>query len=191
MIHPRSTTCTVVTQQRPTCPRTVTHPRSRRAGSFFRDLLPDSAFSQPHPPHRTKAPPPIPRERSLHEEIRKSRALLSNKLGKPSYEAVLETALDEFLAHHDPENRKQRREGRKSENTPASKAALKNPSAAAKLPHYAPGYRNKPLHPGGDQRRRLRARQRSLHLRRGDRQTLWTRPTTCRSITSSRTQEGA
>jgi len=50
------------------------------------------------------------------KKFEKARALLSNRLGKPSYEAVLETALDEFLVHHDPENRKQRREGRKSES---------------------------------------------------------------------------
>jgi hypothetical protein len=40
-------------------------------------------------------------------------ALLSNKNGKPSYEFVLEAALDEFLKDHDPENRKQRREERR------------------------------------------------------------------------------
>jgi len=44
------------------------------------------------------------------EEVR---ALLSNTPGNPSYEAVLETALDEFLAHHSPENKKKRRERRK------------------------------------------------------------------------------
>jgi 5-methylcytosine-specific restriction endonuclease McrA len=43
----------------------------------------------------------------------KARALLSNKNGKPSYEAVLEAALDEFLKDHDPEQREQRREERR------------------------------------------------------------------------------
>jgi len=46
------------------------------------------------------------------------RSLLSNKPGNPSYEAVLETALDEFLAHHSPVNKKQRREERKRPRKP-------------------------------------------------------------------------
>ena len=49
------------------------------------------------------------------KKFEKARALLSNKLGKLSYEAVLETALDEFLARRDPDNRRQRRENRKNE----------------------------------------------------------------------------
>jgi 5-methylcytosine-specific restriction endonuclease McrA len=49
------------------------------------------------------------------KKFEKARALLSSKLGKPSYEAVLETALDEFLAHNDPERRKQRREASRNE----------------------------------------------------------------------------
>jgi len=59
------------------------------------------------------------------KKFEKARALLSAKLGKPSYEAVLETALDEFLTHHDPESRKQRREAGRSEAN--SKAMPKRP----------------------------------------------------------------
>jgi hypothetical protein len=59
------------------------------------------------------------------KKFEKARALLSAKLGKPSYEAVLETALDEFLTHHDPESRKQRREACRSEAN--SKAMPKRP----------------------------------------------------------------
>jgi len=47
------------------------------------------------------------------KKFEKARALLSNKNGKPSYEAVLEAALDEFLKDHDPESRVDRREARK------------------------------------------------------------------------------
>ncbi len=49
------------------------------------------------------------------KKFEEARSLLSNKLGKPSYEAVLETALDEFLAHHSPERKKRRRERRRQE----------------------------------------------------------------------------
>ena len=51
------------------------------------------------------------------KKFEKVRALLSNTRGKASYEAVLETALDEFLAKYDPENRKKRRPERKGEAT--------------------------------------------------------------------------
>jgi hypothetical protein len=47
------------------------------------------------------------------KKFERAKALLSNRNGKPSYEAVLEAALDEFLKDHDPENRRQRREERK------------------------------------------------------------------------------
>ena len=47
------------------------------------------------------------------KKFERAKALLSNRNGKPSYEAVLEAALDEFLKGHDPENRRQRREERK------------------------------------------------------------------------------
>jgi hypothetical protein len=47
------------------------------------------------------------------KKFEKAKALLSNKNGKPSYEAVLEAALDEFLKDHDPEKRAQRREERR------------------------------------------------------------------------------
>jgi hypothetical protein len=46
------------------------------------------------------------------KKFERARALLSNKNGSLSYEAVLEAALDEFLKDHDPEQRKQRREER-------------------------------------------------------------------------------
>ena len=46
------------------------------------------------------------------KKFEKAKALLSNKNGVVSYEAVLEAALDEFLKDHDPEQRKQRREER-------------------------------------------------------------------------------
>jgi len=47
------------------------------------------------------------------KKFERVKALLSNKDGKPSYEAVLEAALDEFLKDHDPERRRQRREERR------------------------------------------------------------------------------
>jgi 5-methylcytosine-specific restriction endonuclease McrA len=49
------------------------------------------------------------------KKFEKAKALLSNKNGNPSYEAVLEAALDEFLKDHDPEQRKQRREERRDQ----------------------------------------------------------------------------
>jgi 5-methylcytosine-specific restriction endonuclease McrA len=56
------------------------------------------------------------------KKFERARALLSNKNGAPSYEFVLEAALDEFLKDHDPEQRKQRREERneKAEAIPRS-----------------------------------------------------------------------
>ena len=79
------------------------------------------ASTQPSVGHPTS---PAPRfERKFHvqflaserfmKKLERTKALLSNQNGKFSYEAVLEAALDEFLNHHDPENRKQRREDRK------------------------------------------------------------------------------
>ncbi len=47
------------------------------------------------------------------KKFEKAKALLSNKNGAVSYEAVLEAALDEFLKDHDPEERNKRREERK------------------------------------------------------------------------------
>jgi hypothetical protein len=47
------------------------------------------------------------------KKFERAKALLSNKNGALSYEAVLEAALDEFLKDHDPDNRKQRCEERK------------------------------------------------------------------------------
>jgi 5-methylcytosine-specific restriction endonuclease McrA len=55
------------------------------------------------------------------KKFEKAKALLSNKNGKPSYEFVLEAALDEFLKDHDPENREQRREERKEKANAKSK----------------------------------------------------------------------
>ena len=107
-----------------------------------------SAGNDPHGRHSAATDPtapspnPVPRiERKLlvqflaseafMKKFEKARALLSNRLGKPSYEAVLETALDEFLKHHDPENRTQRREDRASEvnsNTmPIDRASQRDP----------------------------------------------------------------
>jgi hypothetical protein len=47
------------------------------------------------------------------KKFERVRALLSNRKAKPSFEAVLEAALDEFLKDHDPEGRKKRRDNRK------------------------------------------------------------------------------
>ncbi len=62
------------------------------------------------------------------KKFEKARALLSNKYGSSSYEAVLETALDEFLKDHDPEKREQRREERKEK----TEARTKSEERAAK-----------------------------------------------------------
>jgi 5-methylcytosine-specific restriction endonuclease McrA len=113
--------------------------------------LPPAHDSQDRLPvtNNTDAPSPrlIPRiERKLlvqflaseafMKKFEKTRALLSNKLGKPSYEAVLETALDEFLKHHDPENRKQRREGRRNEakTKPTPKTLGTTPDSSRHIP---------------------------------------------------------
>ena len=40
------------------------------------------------------------------KKLERARALLSNRSGRLSYEAVLEAALDDFLKDHDPEERK-------------------------------------------------------------------------------------
>jgi hypothetical protein len=47
------------------------------------------------------------------KKFEEARALLSNKTGGTSYEAVLEMALDEFLARRSHESKKQRRDRRK------------------------------------------------------------------------------
>jgi 5-methylcytosine-specific restriction endonuclease McrA len=44
------------------------------------------------------------------KKFEEARALLSNRLPKASYEAVLEMALDEFLTRHKPDHKKARRE---------------------------------------------------------------------------------
>jgi 5-methylcytosine-specific restriction endonuclease McrA len=62
------------------------------------------------------------------QKFERVKALLSNKNGTPSYEAVLESALDEFLKDHDPEQRKQRREERGQK----TKAKTKTRDRAAK-----------------------------------------------------------
>jgi 5-methylcytosine-specific restriction endonuclease McrA len=51
--------------------------------------------------------------KTFMKKIERARALLSNTNGNPSYEFVLEAALDEFLNDHDPEERSKRREERK------------------------------------------------------------------------------
>jgi hypothetical protein len=57
------------------------------------------------------------------KKLERARALLSNRSGALSYEAVLEAALDEFLKDHDPEERKRRREERKQEAEAKTKSA--------------------------------------------------------------------
>ena len=48
------------------------------------------------------------------KKFERARALLSNRLGTVSYEAVLETVLDEFLERHTPENKTRRRDARRN-----------------------------------------------------------------------------
>jgi len=94
------------------------------------------ASTQPSHDHPT---PPTPRlERRFQfqflaserfmKKFERAKALLSNKNGKLSYEAVFEAALDEFLKDHDPESRKQRREERKEK----AEARTKSGERAAK-----------------------------------------------------------
>jgi hypothetical protein len=63
---------------------------------------------------------------AFKKKLERAQALLSNKLGKPSYEAVLEAALDEFLKDHDPEKREQRRKERRQ----GAGAQMNSPSGA-------------------------------------------------------------
>ncbi len=56
------------------------------------------------------------------KKFEKAKALLSNKNGSLSYEAVLEAALDEFLKDHDPVSRKQRREEREQKTEARTKS---------------------------------------------------------------------
>ena len=63
------------------------------------------------------------------KKFEKARALLSNRNGKPSFEAVLEAALDEFLKDHDPEQRKRRREKRKQK----AEARTKSEESVARI----------------------------------------------------------
>jgi 5-methylcytosine-specific restriction endonuclease McrA len=61
------------------------------------------------------------------------RALLSNRLDKPTFESVFDTVLDEFIERHDPERRKVRREQQqkkamKSERTPEAPVAQQRPT---------------------------------------------------------------
>jgi len=62
------------------------------------------------------------------KKFERAKALLSNRNGKPSYEAVLEAALDEFLKDHDPGEREQRREERREK----AEARTKSGERAAK-----------------------------------------------------------
>jgi hypothetical protein len=104
------------------------------AGTVMQALL--QASAQPSDDHPS---PPTPRlERRFQfqflaserfmKKFEKAKALLSNKNGSLSYEAVLEAALDEFLKDHDPVSRKQRREERKEK----AEAKTKSGERAAK-----------------------------------------------------------
>jgi hypothetical protein len=70
------------------------------------------------------------------KKFERARALLSNRNGSLSYEAVLETALDEYLKDHDPEKRNKRREERKQKaeasNKSKDRAAIKPSGSRAK-----------------------------------------------------------
>jgi hypothetical protein len=79
------------------------------------------ATTQPSDDHPASPAPGVERRFQVQflaserfmKKFERVRALLSNKNGKPSYEAVLEVALDEFLKDHDPEERNKRRENRR------------------------------------------------------------------------------
>jgi len=64
------------------------------------------------------------------KKFERAKALLSNRNGPLSYEAVLEAALDEFLKDHDPEERKRRREERKEKVSADRGVSRRIPSAA-------------------------------------------------------------
>jgi hypothetical protein len=90
-----------------------------QAGSMMQAL--PQAGTQTTDHHPTSPPPRLERrflvqflasERFM-KKFEKAKALLSNKNGALSYEAVLEAALDEFLKDHDPESRDRRRKARK------------------------------------------------------------------------------
>jgi hypothetical protein len=57
------------------------------------------------------------------KKLERARALLSNGRGAPTYEFVLEAALDEFLKDHDPEERNKRRETRREKAEAGTKSA--------------------------------------------------------------------
>ena len=113
-------------------------------------------------------------------KFEKAKALLSNKNGKPSYEDVLEAALDEFLKAHDPETRKQRREERR-EKARCEIRACERPGdngvvgrreqrrvSHSRVLDADPSR----AHPRRYEGRRLRAGQGPLHVRRLNRQAL-------------------
>ena len=107
-----------------TGPRTETQPlriSGNNASDVLRTQPPSDAAQNPTPRIERKLLVQFLASEAFMKKFEKARALLSNRLGKPSYEAVLETALDEFLAKHDPENRKQRREERQSKTNPRIK----------------------------------------------------------------------
>ncbi len=117
------------------------------------------------------------------KKFEKAKALLSNKNGKPSYENVLEAALDEFLKDHDPENRKQRRDERKEKAEARTKSggraakndlAIADPRGARQSMFRRGSAANRiaPLHSRRHSRRRLRAGQEPLHLHRLDRKAV-------------------
>jgi hypothetical protein len=69
------------------------------------------------------------------KKLEKAKALLSNKTTGPSYEFVLEAALDEFLRDHDPEERKKRRDERdkkREERKPATGARNESGAGATR-----------------------------------------------------------
>lgn len=60
----------------------------------------------------------------------RARALLSNRLGKTSFESVFETLLDEFLGRYSPELRRKRREKRRKTNGRGAKRKATKPRTA-------------------------------------------------------------
>jgi 5-methylcytosine-specific restriction endonuclease McrA len=100
-----------------------------QAGSMMQALL--QAGTQTTADHPTAPAPRLERKFQVQflaseqfmKKFERVKALLSNRNDKPSYEVVLEAALDEFLKDHDPDNRKQRREERKAKANARSKPA--------------------------------------------------------------------
>jgi hypothetical protein len=89
------------------------------------------ASTQPSDEHPASPTPCIERKflvqfvasAQFMQKFERAKALLSNRTDTPSYETVLEAALDEFLKDHDPETRDQRREARKEKVESKAKPA--------------------------------------------------------------------